>query len=150
MKPAKTYESVMARLNAYLRARKKRLTVERMWIIEQLCQLPQPFTSDQLLQACSERGVARATVFNTIDVLLDAYILHGDERRAGQPATEYEIVAGGGSKLQLVCCTCGKVKDFHDRSIEKMIKERKFLNFSKLRYSLFIYGECKVCSNKKK
>lgn len=146
----KTYEQALEKLENYLRVHRKRQTEERQWLLQQICALPQPFTIDQLVEAAAERGIVRATVYNTLDVFIAAQILNAIERHAGKGATAYEIMLGRQNRMQFICRNCGRISDLHDRTISNMISTHKYPNYTMKRYSLFVYGECKACRVRKK
>ena len=141
----KTYEQTVDKLAQYLAGRHMRFTVERQWLLEKICSLPQPFNPEQLRAACQEQRISRATVYNTIEVLCAAQILHPLKRVKGMQSTEYELVVRPSTRMQIICKHCGRVQDFRDLSVAEQVKRRKFPNFEVQHFSLFVYGECKAC-----
>ena len=127
-----------------------RLTVARRWVVEQMCLLKQPFTADELYEACSEKRIVKATIYNTIELMKDAQLLHTNYRDVGHPVTDYELMAGTWHRMQFICQKCGRPVDFRDKSIDALLKKHKFPNFNMLNYSLFVYGECKTCRGTKR
>ena len=55
-------------------------------------------------------------------------------------ATEYEVVTSNQHRMQIICQKCGRVSDIQDKAIARLIKERKYSNFTLQHFSLFIYG----------
>ena len=148
MPATKLYETVLERLDAYLKSREMRQTLERKWVLEQVCRLPQPFTAEQLRQACEGQRLSRATIYNTLELLLAANILHAHQRQVGQAATEYELTLSATSHMTIICHKCGRQTEIHDKSIATLIRTRKYSNFNLQHYSLFLYGEYKLCRRK--
>ena len=145
-----TYKSALAALTDYLADHDMRLTLVRQIVVNEMCQLPQPFTAEQLVEACKDDRISTATIYNTLELLLKAHILHATERQYGRTAVQYEIATGeGGSHMTLVCRKCGREMDFHDKAISRLLQERKYSNFNLRRYSLIVYGECKICRRHK-
>ncbi len=145
MKGQKTYESALVKLNEYIAGRTMRRSQVREMVLEQVCGLPQPFTADQLAQACAAERISRGTVYNTLDLFIKAQILHAIDRQHGKNATLYNVIPGQQVHMQIRCSKCGRITEIHDKAIDHLIRVRKYTNFEVQRYSLLIYGECKHC-----
>ena len=146
----KTYEQAVDRLSQYLDERGMRFTVERKFILEQVCSLPQPFSAAQLRALCKAQRLTRATIYNSINLLCDAHVLHTLKRGAGMSTTEYELVGRPTTRMQMVCKRCGRITEFRDATISELIKKHRYTNFDMQHYSLYVYGECKACRPKRK
>ena len=144
---SKTYETALERLNAYIKANNMRRSVVREMILEQVCLLPQPFTADQLTKACAAERISVGSVYNVLDVFVQAQILHAINRQRGRTAIEYELTMVTRNRIQVICGRCHRVTSFHDKAIEHLIQTRKYTNFNPAHYTLFVYGECKHCRN---
>lgn len=145
----KIFGGALERLNAYIASHEMRFSPVREVVLEQACLLPQPFTADQLIEACLTEHVSQGTVYNCIRLFLDAQILHANERQRGRTSTEYEVITGNITRAQIICQKCGRVSNFRDPAIERFVRERKYSNFNIQHFSLFVYGECKRCKQKK-
>ena len=143
------YNSALERLNQYVLSHNKRPSKVRNEVLEQAFLLPQPFTADQLMEACKEQRISTGTVYNSLQLFVSAQILHGITRQRGQNATEYEWMVGDQTRMQVVCEKCGRVSDFHDKAIGRLIQERRYSNFNMQHFSLYVYGECKLCRKRK-
>jgi len=140
----KAYKVALERLNTYIREHKMRPSKERSLILTKICQLPQPFTAEQLTEVCQKEDVSRATVYNTLKLFLLAQILCSIKREHGSTFTKYEIITGL-VRMQTVCTRCGKVTEFHDKAIASMLFDRVYSNYVTKRLSITVYGECKIC-----
>ena len=69
--------------------------------------------------------------------------------KRGKAATEYEVITGEHHRMEIICQKCGRVAEIQDKAIARLIKERKYSNFTLQHYSLFVYGECKICRRHK-
>ena len=147
-KAVRSYSSASSQLRRYLLDNDKRPTKVREMVLEQVCQLPQPFTAHQLVDACAAEHISVGTVYNALELFIEAQIIHATKRQRGQAATEYEVITGSANRLQIVCKKCGRTADFTDPAIARLIKTRKYYNFTIHNYSLIVYGECKVCRKK--
>lgn len=139
------FDIAYEQLHQYIVANNLRHSALRTEILQEACQLPQPFTEEQLEQACEPLHVSRATVFNALNTFVLARILHADSRHQGQEHTLYEVIVGGAMHMEIVCKQCGRVTELRDKAIVKMIKEKHYSNFELQHFTLLVYGECKVC-----
>lgn len=140
--------SAQERLDGYLNEKGLRPSVVRNYVLEQVCELPQPFTAQQLAEACKAEHISVGTVYNALNVFVAAQILHVIERQRGRAAMEYELVTNGGSHMQYICKNCGRTVEINDKAIARLIKERKYTNFNMQHFTLLVYGECKICRTK--
>lgn len=139
------FDTCKERLAQYQKANNMRNTAVRLMVLEAACNLRQPFTAEQLATACLSERISTGTIYNALEVFVSAQILHATTRQRGQTATEYEIISGTQTHMQLVCEKCGRVAEFHDKAIDRLVRERGYSNFNLQRFSLFVYGECKYC-----
>lgn len=126
-----------------------RVSSVRNTVLEMVCQLPQPFTAQQLVSACEPERISVATVYNVLDLLVDAQVLHATSRQRGKTNIEYELIVGSRNRMQVICLKCGRVTDVRDKAISRLVEDRKYANFNPQHFSLFVYGECKTCRVKK-
>ena len=119
-------------------------------VLRAACQLPQPFTADDLAKKCTEERISVGTVYNVLNLLILAQILHAIQRQRGKAATEYELVRESSAHMQVVCPKCGRVSEFTEPSIIRLVHERRYSNFIAKYFTLVVYGECRVCRKKKR
>lgn len=150
MKVLKTYSGAQERLSAYIRTHAMRPSAVRNMVLEQVCLLHQPFTAEQLIRVCATERISVGTVYNSLNLFVKAQIIRGLQRQRGHIQTEYELINDGAKRMQFICSKCGRIVDFNDKAIARLIEERKYSNFNIRQYSLVVYGECKVCRSKKK
>ena len=132
-------------MNDYLKEKGLRPSVVRDFVLDRACELPQPFTARQLAEVCKAERISVGTVYNSLNVFVDAQILHVIERQRGRAAMEYEVVTTNVTHMQFICKKCGRTVEFNDKAIARLIKERKYSNFNLQHFSLLVYGECKIC-----
>jgi Fe2+ or Zn2+ uptake regulation protein len=150
MKGQKTYEAALIKLNEYIAAHRMRKSRVREMVLEQACQIEQPFTAEQLAQACAAERISLGTVYNALELFITAQILHAINRQRGKGFTQYEVIPGKQAHIQIRCGKCGRIADIRDKAIDSLVKVHKFTNFEMRRYSLIIYGECKHCLKTRK
>jgi len=138
-------------MSAYARENNMRLSLVRNMVLQRICQLPQPFTAEQLVEACQDIRVSVGTVYNLLRLFVLAHILHATSRQRGKTAVEYELMTGGPTiRMEVICQKCGRISEFHDPAIERMISDRKYTNFIAQHMTLFVYGECRICRTRTK
>ena len=86
----KTREIVRQKLSQYLEAKKLRKTPERYAILDKIYATSEHFDVDLLYEMMSESEyrVSRATVYNTIDLLVDAGLVR--KHQFGNHPAQYE------------------------------------------------------------
>jgi len=144
------YIASKERLDQYVLANGLRPSVVRDTVLEQLCELKQPFTARELTEICQTQRISKATVYNSLELFISAQILRGTNRQRGRTAIQYELILDSQQKIQMICQDCGRVSDFRDKAIERLILERKYSNFNLMHFSLLVYGRCKKCKTIKK
>ena len=84
------FNSAFERLNQYVLAHNKRPSKVRNIVLEQAFLLPQPFTADQLVEACQAQRISVGTVYNSLEVFVSARILYKLERTHGVTQEQYK------------------------------------------------------------
>ena len=126
-----------------------RLTGPRRAVVDAIQEPDRSFTADELLQRLTESdsGVGRATVFRTLDLLVQ----HGVLDRLHQPAGCHSYLLCGASDRHhhhLICCDCGAVVEFEDCSVQPLLDElSRRTNFQINGHWLEVFGQCAVCRN---
>jgi len=141
----KTYQAAEGKLRAYIRAKEMRPSKVRNMVLKEVCILKKPFTADQLVKACAAERISVGTVYNALRLFVDAGILRGVNRQRGQIATEYELQTDNDSVMQIICTKCGRVARIDDKAVHHLVTTRKYSNFNMQHFSLYVYGECKIC-----
>lgn len=135
-------------LNAYLEQNQLRHTPERVIILTAICKLRR-FTMAELQAAITDYMISRATIYNTLTLLEKANIILRLEKDFGVRAQQYELVNNKDSYVHIICQQCGRVKKVSDATITRMLADKRWSNFVPQHFSLYIYGKCRVCKQKK-
>lgn len=136
-------------LSDYLKRKRSRRTQERFKLLEVAYAQPSHFSADDLLAlAASEFHVSRATVYNTLELLVDCRLLVKHQFDAQR--TEYEKITSSATHHHRICLGCGAVSEFTDQKIRRAVQYRHFSAFEPTHYTLYLYGYCKSCAKKLK
>lgn len=139
---------IINRFLDFLKRNGLRKTPERVVILEQVLNQSGHFSNEELCAALETRQyhVSRATVYNTIKLLVDANLL---VKVSINGCVRFQQ-ASSTSCIHLVCSVCGKVKNVKDANFAAFMRTRRFTAFTPTDYSLCVNGLCSTCARKKK
>lgn len=152
MSETKVNASIKTLFQAYLKQNGLRDTYERRAVAEALSDCNDHFDLDQLALIISNKGghVSRATLYNTITLLLKAELIRRQQFAHGKILYECTNKLPAGNQLHLVCTSCGKITDVRSSAIIKDINTMKFGSFVTDYVSLTVYGLCSKCSRRQR
>lgn len=137
---------------SYLEKKELRKTSERYAILDEIYNYSGHFDVEQLFEKLKEQEihVSRATVYNTLDLLVECGLV--SKHQFGQNQAQFEKSLGNRQHDHLICTDCHKVIEFCDpriHNIQKSVEE--LLQFNILNHSLLLYATCKKedCENRK-
>lgn len=135
----------------FLQARSQRRTPERFAILDALYATPDHVDADTLYLRLRDDGVrvSRATVYNTLDLLIESDL--AVRHQFGQHQAKYERAYAYWQHDHLICLDCGEILEFCDprlQSIQETVAD--IYGFSVARHALTVYGHCQraACPNK--
>ena len=143
-------EAVKQTLTEYLRQNGHRKTSERFAILDAIYSIKGHVSMetlhDKLLNQEHFR-VSRATLYNTIELLLDAKLVI--KHQFGN-SSQYERSYNVDTHHHLICTECGQVTEMPNNELQRIIASSPMKRFQMSHYSLYIYGTCRKCINAKK
>jgi len=134
----------------FLRGRGMRLTKERIKILEIIVDWDGHFSVEDIWREVKGRGagISRASVYNTIGVLVEGGFLRS--YNFNNQGRVYEVAGKFNLHNHFICQRCGRAIEFCYPPVSKMAEDiSRMLGFKMERWTFFIEGVCKSCLNEK-
>lgn len=151
-------DEVKQKFIAYLEEHQQRKTPERFAILDEIYTNKEHFDVETLYVQMKNRNyrVSRATVYNTLDLLLDAGLV--TKHQFGKNLARYEGAFGHKQHDHMICNDCNTILEFCDPRIQQIkTMMGDLLNFEITDHSLHLFGnpkrdekgKCLVCHKNK-
>ena len=138
-------EALQVLFSDYLKNKKLRNTAERNAIFSTVCRTNDSFTLDMIRKQLEDVHfiVSRASVYNTIELLLDANIVVRHQFNGS--ITQYELKHIAEQYDHLICTRCGTVRKVQNDKLRNVLIHHKIPKFTMEHYSLQFFGICSKC-----
>ncbi len=142
--PKQQAEEVRRIFSEFLKARNQRQTPERFAVLDEVYATDDHFDADELYLRLKQKDVrvSRATVYNTLDLLVDCNLVV--RHQFGSKQAKYERAYSFWQHDHLICMDCNELFEFCDpriQSIQEMVSE--IFQFDIRHHSLHMYGHCR-------
>jgi Fur family ferric uptake transcriptional regulator len=138
-------EKMQILFSNYLKNKKLKNTAERTAICSTVCRINKPFSLDMIRQQLEDINfrVSRASIYNTMELLLDANIVV--RHQFNGTTVQYELKHSDEQNIHAICTHCGTVRKVKNEKLDNQFTDFKIPKFSLEHYALQFYGTCSKC-----
>ncbi|HEV8124635.1 MAG TPA: Fur family transcriptional regulator [Gemmatimonadales bacterium] len=142
-------QALLERFRRYLRDQHQPVTRQRDVVAEIVLLADDHLSVGAIQRRLKERGhrIGLATVYRVLEILVASGLVKAHD--FGEGFRRFEPVTGQGRHEHLVCTRCGRVLEFSNEQLERMLPiiadEHQF---QVQRHRVEIYGVCQLCQER--
>jgi Fur family ferric uptake transcriptional regulator len=139
-------QALLERFRRYLRDQHQPVTRQRDMVAEVVLLADDHLSVPAIQRRLREQGhrIGTATVYRVLEILVESGLVKAHD--FGEGYRRFEPVSGQGRHEHLVCTRCGKVLEFSNEQLERMLPiiadEHRFQH---QHHRVEIYGVCEAC-----
>jgi Fur family ferric uptake transcriptional regulator len=141
--------ALLERFLRHLKDHRLPLTRQRERVAEVILNADDHLSVEQIQRLLAARGeaVGLATIYRTLDVLVDSGLVRAQD--FGQGFRRFEAMPAQDRHEHLICLRCGRVEEFANERLERMLPMiADEHGFQPQRHRVEIYGVCGVCQRR--
>ena len=144
------YIAILQQFDDYLDSKHLKHTEERHKVLEAICAFKGHFDVNMILNQLqkSQFSVSRATIYNTLEILIDADVVI--RHPLNGTMQQYELCCLSTNHTHLVCTQCGSIRKISSKEQPIDPSAMRKNRFTPAYYCLYIYGLCAKCRQQQK
>ena len=129
---------------SYLKSKSQRLTRARKSILDLLFNTHDHLRLDEILEESKKMNISRATLFRTLNQMIDARLIHKFFDENGR--VYYEHIYEHSPHHHLICVDCGNIIEIEEPELKEFLKKIcEKNNFKHYNHVVEVFG---LCNNK--
>ena len=135
-------------LTSYLSSHRMRKTPERYEILKAVHQFAEPFDINQIQEKLKDStiSISLSTIYNTFTLLENAQLLV--RTKPNGRYNKYMARSLTQDRRYVICSGCGQIWPSQWRAPKTSNNKTLPYGFKPIRYTLFIYGQCRQCQQR--
>ena len=144
------YIAIQRQFDDYLERKHLKRTEERHKVLEAICAFKGHLDVNMILNQLqkSQFSVSRATIYNTLEILIDADVVI--RHPLNGTMQQYELCCLSTNHTHLVCTQCGSIRKISSKEQPIDPSAMRKNRFTPAYYCLYIYGLCAKCRQQQK